>query len=199
MKIFLSQFFKKNNIMQKGFTLIELLVVVAIIGVLATIVLSSLSAARTRARHARFVSNMENYTKLVELQYFENGAYPVHSNAFVYLSRSNTNGPTYREPGFAILSSYTNSPSTQTSYANLLGMDLIQFYKDAQLPNNAVLLYLTPTESYTDCTVSETPGDYFNVALTVPTGFDLEVSGKESIIIGNGLKMYCFGQFNDVG
>lgn len=69
----------KFNKKSKGFTLIELLVVVAIIGVLATIVLSSLSDARARARDAKRVADIRAIQTALEFYHLDNGHYPVAS------------------------------------------------------------------------------------------------------------------------
>jgi prepilin-type N-terminal cleavage/methylation domain-containing protein len=50
----------------KGFTLIELLVIVAILGILATIIVSSLSKAQLRAKNASIVSTMSNINAIID-------------------------------------------------------------------------------------------------------------------------------------
>jgi type II secretion system protein G len=65
------------KIKSKGFTLIELLVVVAIIGILATVVLSSLSSARERARDAKRLTGIKTIQTALEMYANDNnGRYP---------------------------------------------------------------------------------------------------------------------------
>lgn len=59
----------------KGFTLIELLVVISIIGVLSTIVLSSLSSARESARVSRVLAEMKALETASALYNLDTGEY----------------------------------------------------------------------------------------------------------------------------
>lgn len=61
--------------LQKGFTLIELLVVIAIIGILSSIVLASLSSARTKSEDAAITSTLSNMRAQAELLYSNIASY----------------------------------------------------------------------------------------------------------------------------
>lgn len=62
----------KNN---KGFTLIELLVVIAIIGILASVVLASLSSARNKGKDAAVKSQLSSMRAQAELYNAKVGNY----------------------------------------------------------------------------------------------------------------------------
>lgn len=62
---------------KKGFTLIELLIVIAIIGILASVVLVSLSGARTKARTAKTIADLRQINTSIQAYYSSVGSYPV--------------------------------------------------------------------------------------------------------------------------
>jgi prepilin-type N-terminal cleavage/methylation domain-containing protein len=69
------------NTRAKGFTLIELLVVIGIIGLLASIVLSSLDSARKKGRDSRRISDIKQIQLALELYYDANGAFPPNTGS----------------------------------------------------------------------------------------------------------------------
>ncbi|MEI6305168.1 MAG: prepilin-type N-terminal cleavage/methylation domain-containing protein [Candidatus Taylorbacteria bacterium] len=63
-------------ISNRGFTLIELLVVISIIGMLASVVLASLSGVRSRARDSARIQGLVQLRTALELYRTTNGYYP---------------------------------------------------------------------------------------------------------------------------
>lgn len=60
---------------KKGFTLIELLVVIAIIGVIASILITSINEARERAAYAQIQQSLRGFVTQAEMYYLENNSY----------------------------------------------------------------------------------------------------------------------------
>lgn len=66
----------KIGIAKKGFTLVELLIVIGIIGILASIVLSSLSRSRESAKVAATVLKIRELEKAIVMYELDTGVYP---------------------------------------------------------------------------------------------------------------------------
>lgn len=78
---------------KSGFTLIELLVVISIIGMLSSVVLASLNAARIKARDARRLTDLRQLQTALELYYTDNGHFP-GSGHYASISNCPTIGAT---------------------------------------------------------------------------------------------------------
>lgn len=71
---------KHTRFSMKGFTLIELLVVVAIVGIIAAIVVASVTVARTRAAESAIKANLRSLASEAELVYDSAGTYAAINN-----------------------------------------------------------------------------------------------------------------------
>jgi len=130
---------------QKGFTLIELLVVISIIGLLASVVLVALNSARTKARDAKRVADLQQIAKAAELFYDSQNKYPyatpggpLWADHWAYFSQCLESGTSC---GF-VVSNYT-SPISKVPQDPLFiaGSDAWTYYTgwDSRAPNNLIL------------------------------------------------------------
>ena len=90
----------------KGFTLIELLVVIAIIGILSSVVLTSLNSARAKGRDSRRASDLKQIANSVALL-GETTAFGGCTTSGVLASACNTTTPGPNLSGFTDPSSAT--------------------------------------------------------------------------------------------
>lgn len=81
---------------QRGFTLIELLVVISIIGLLASVVLASISSARDKARVAQTVTDLKEIKKVIDLYFADHNAMPCVDHLWSDTIERNWSAPYYQ-------------------------------------------------------------------------------------------------------
>jgi type II secretion system protein G len=97
---------KKNYLLfGRGFTLIELLVVIAIIGILASVVISSLTASKIKAEDRKLVTEVNSLRQALELYYTKYGYYPSTGGSYFCTAGTGSNGCT---PGTSVLQVLVN-------------------------------------------------------------------------------------------
>ena len=97
---------------KKGFTLIELLVVVAIIGILASVVLASLSTARGKGNDAKAKSQLDNMRSAAEIYYSTNGHYGTAATTSADCTAGTTGMAVDTNSGFKALVTAANWPGS---------------------------------------------------------------------------------------
>ncbi len=73
---------QQSTINNLAFTLIELLVVISIIGILTTLVLANLNAARERGRDAQRKSDLHTIQTALRLYFNDVGSYPANDSSY---------------------------------------------------------------------------------------------------------------------
>jgi len=71
--------------MKKAFTLIELLIVISIIGILATLIMSNLNDARTRARDIKRKTELRSLKQALQLYYNDYQHFPSSTNGLTII------------------------------------------------------------------------------------------------------------------
>ncbi len=104
-----------------GFTLIELLVVVSLIGILATLVLANLNAARQRGRDAQRKSDLRNIQTALQLYYNDYDKYPEGSSTIYGCGANGTSecdwGDSFESGIQKYMSTLPDDPLPDVSYS----------------------------------------------------------------------------------
>ncbi len=170
--------FKKtqNKVGSQGFTLIELLVVIAIIGLLATVVMTSLSVSRARAEIAKVLTDYKSISNSLELyRQNNNGTYPGNPDisdpmSIADLTSAHLADYLKQVPSVspAVINMNAGIPNPDVYYAqNPLGGAYPRYYCGDTNSNQDYVLYFTPTQQAIDSGLFETlslensPGDFY--------------------------------------
>ena len=105
---------------KRGFTLIELLVVISIIALLASIIFSAVTAARSKARDAERISDMRQLSNAINLYFSDKGSLPRNQTGWCTTVSNATNGwgPAFQAD---LVPTYIGKVSLDPTKANQVG------------------------------------------------------------------------------
>ena len=166
--------------LKKAFTLIELLVVIAIIGILASIVIESLSTAKAGARDARRVSDIKNIQLSLAEYYNDNLKYPVSlsslSPTYMSVVPTDPDGSSYYNGGSYFYQAFdTSGGNCNNASFPAIKYHLATVLENATMPNDNIdgaglssYVACSPTSDFAesaspDCTTSNTPDRCYDV------------------------------------
>ncbi len=131
----------------KAFTLIELLVVIAIIGILTAIVMANFTAAKSKSRDAKRVSDIAQIQLTLELVYDRCSSYPSAITETTSICNSLTVG--------SFISKVPTDNYAGTSYAYAINGNATDYVLQARLENSSAV----PPESVTVPTINPPSGN----------------------------------------
>ena len=105
-----------------SFTLIELLIVVAIIGILAALIIVSVTSAAAKARDIKRQEDLRNIQKALEMYYTSNGSYPSTGGAWQGASCNNSSSNHFGT-NMTISGSNGYVPNVAPTYIPILPLD----------------------------------------------------------------------------
>lgn len=148
-------------ISSRGFTLVELLVVVAIIGILSSVVLVSLSTANTRGKDGAVQANLDSLRTQAQLYYNANGGYG--SNALLVNSTgdctTDTTGTVFEDARVRLqvaAANLANGGGSVTCNVAVLGAGYAIY---AQLPSFSTATYFCVDSNGVGMRTTTVPGN----------------------------------------
>lgn len=122
---------------RQGFTLIELLVVISVIGILTTLVMANLNAARERARDAQRKSDLRSIQTALRLYYNDVGGYPAGTSTIMGCDGACTWGQPWIKNSITYMNILPNDPLPGQTYKYTGSADFESYTLIACLENKS--------------------------------------------------------------